>query len=88
MLHDITLKTPPPPPTMLFFVNSELGLLSSWFDQNHLALLPLGSSLYNYDIVLNGIYVGTQENKKILRFTLDKMLAFNDHISRKAYANL
>lgn len=55
MLHDITLKTPPPPPLCFIFVNSELGLLSSWIDQNHLALLPLGSSLYNYDIILNGI---------------------------------
>ena len=50
-------------PTVLqFVVNSELNLLSSWFDQNHLLVnndktqaLPLGPCWYKYDIVLNGI---------------------------------
>ena len=60
-------------------VNSELTLFSSWFDQNHLLVnndntqaLPLGPCLYNYDIFLNGIKVGTQESMKILGVTLDK----------------
>ena len=84
-------------PTVLqVVVNSELNLLSSWFDQNHLLVnndktqaLPLGPCSYKYDIVLNGIKVVTQESMKIRGFTLDKMLTFMDHISgqlKKAYA--
>ena len=79
-----------------FVVNSELSLPSSWFDQNHLLVnndktqsLPLGPGSYKYDIVLNGITVGTKESMKILGVTLDKMLPFKDHISaqlKKAYA--
>ena len=75
---------------------SELSVLSSWFDQNHLLVnndktqaLPLGPCSYNYDFVLNGIEAGTQESKKILGVALDKMLTFKDHISgplKKAYA--
>ena len=57
-------------PTVLqFVVNSELSLLSSWFDQNHLLVNndetqapPLGPCSYKYDIDLNGIKVGTQES--------------------------
>ena len=44
-------------------------------------VLPLGWFLYKYDIVLNGIRVGTQESMKIIGVTLDKMLTFKDHIS-------
>ena len=86
-------------PTVLqFVVNSELSLLrrSSWFDQNHLLVknyktqaLRLRPCSYKYDIVLNGIKVGTQESMKILGVTPDKMLTFKDHISgelKKAYA--
>ena len=84
-------------PTLLQFVlNSELSLLSSWFDQNYLLInndktqaLPLGPCSYKYDIVLNGIIVGTQESMKILEVTLDKMLTVKDHISgqlKKTYA--
>ena len=80
-----------------FVVNSELSLLSSWFDQNHLLVnndetqaLPLGPCSYKYDIDLNGIKVGTQESMNwILGVTLDKMLTFVDHILgqlKKAYA--
>ena len=49
----------------------------------------MGPCSYNYDIVLNGIKVGTQESMKILGVTLEKMLTFKDHISgqlKKAYA--
>ena len=66
-------------PTVLqFLVNSELSLLSSWFDQNHLLLktLPLGPCSYKCDTVLNGINVGTQESMRILGITLD-LLTFN-----------
>ena len=57
-------------PTVLqFVVNSELSLLSSWFDQNHLLVnndktqeLLLGPCSYKYDIVPNGIKVGTEES--------------------------
>ena len=84
-------------PTLLqFVVNSELSLLSSWFDQNHLLInndktqaLPLGPCSYKYDIVLNGIIAGTQESMKIVGVTLDKMLTVKDHIPgqlKKAYA--
>ena len=79
-----------------FVVNSELSILSSWFDQNHLLVnndktqaLPLGPYSYNYNFVLNGIEAGTQKSMKILGVTLDKMLTFKDHISgqlKKAYA--
>ena len=48
------------------------------FDQNHLLVnndktqaLPLGPCSYKYDIVLNGIKVGSHESTKILRVTLD-----------------
>ena len=47
-------------------------------DQNHLLVnndktqaLPLGPCSYKYDIVLNGIKVGSHESTKILRVTLD-----------------
>ena len=85
-------------PTVLqFVVNSELSLLSSWFDQNHLLVnndktqeLLLGPCSYKYDIVPNGIKVGTEESMNwILGVTLDKMLTFRDHILgqlKKAYA--
>ena len=86
-------------PTVLqFVVNSELSLLSSWFDQNHLLInndktqaLPLGPCSYKYDIVLNGIIAGPhgQESMKIVGVTLDKMLTVKDHIPgqpKKTYA--
>ena len=76
------------PNVLQYVVNSELNLLSSWFDQNHLLVnndktqaLPLGPCSYKYDIVLNDIKVVTQESMKIRGFTLDKMLTFMDHIS-------
>ena len=57
------------PTALQFDVNSELSLLSSWFDQNHLLVnndktqaLSLGPCSYKYDILLNGIKVGTQES--------------------------
>ena len=69
-------------PTVLqVVVNSELCLLSSWFDENHLLVsndktqaLLLGPCSYKYDITLKGIKGGSQESMKILGVTLDKML--------------
>ena len=77
--HDTTGYYSDTSPIVLqFVVNSELSFLSSWFDQNHLLInndktqaLHLGPCSYKYDIVLNGIIVGTQESMKILEVSLD-----------------
>ena len=75
-------------------VNSELGLLSSWFDENHLLVsndktqaLRLGPCSYKYDIILKGIKGGSQESMKILGVTLDKMLTLYRGNSRRHMPN-
>ena len=83
-------------PTVLqFIMNSELRLLSSWFDRNCLQIdndktqsLPIGPCSYEYDLALNGNNLETQGSIKILGVTLDRMLTFKEHISlqlKKAY---
>ena len=82
-------------PTVLqVVVNSELSLLSSWFDENHLLVsndktqaLPLGPCSYKYDITLKGIKGGSQESMKILGVTLDKMLTLYGGNSRRHMPN-
>ena len=75
-----------------FVVNSELSLLSSWFDQNHL-LVNNDNTMSHAHIIttqftLKGIKVGTLESMKTLGVKLDKLLIFKGHISgqlKKAY---
>ena len=82
-------------PTVLqVVVNSELSLLSSWFDENHRLVsndktqaLPLGPCSYKYDITLRGIKGGSQESMKILGVTLDKMLTLYGGNSRRHMPN-
>ena len=75
-----------------FVVNSELSLLLSWFDQNHL-LVNNDNTMSHAHIITTqsaqkGIKAGTLESMKTLRVTLDKLLIFKGHILgqlKKAY---
>ena len=100
-IDDTTGYYPDLSPTVLqFVVNSELSLLSSWFDQNHLLVNndntlapPLWSHAHiiTTQLALKGIKAGTLESMKTLGVTMDKLLIFKGHISgqfKKAYTKM
>ena len=73
-----------------FVVNSDLGVLSSWFRKNYLQInaaktqaIAIGPSTYQYVFHLNDSYVHTKDTLKILGVVLDSKLTFKEHIKEQ-----
>ena len=85
------------PMVLQFVINSDLGVLSSWFSKNYLQInaaktqaIAIGPSTYQYVLHLNDSYVHTKDTLKILGVVLDSKLTFKEHIKEqlnKACAN-
>ena len=88
------------PLVLEYLINSDLEIVSNWFQQNYLRVnvsktqaMAVGPSLYRYDFHLDNTNVETTDSLKILGVTLDSKLSFKPHISEqlkracaKAYA--
>ena len=69
-------------------INDALSSLSDWFNVNYLTINPdktqalvLGHSNYEFALPIDNASVSVSEQLKILGVTLDKKLAFKEHIS-------
>ena len=68
-------------------LNSDLSVLSRWFERNYLEInaaktqaVAIGPSLYEYEFHLNDKIVVTEDTFKILGVILDSKLNFKAHI--------
>ena len=69
-------------------INDALSSLSDWFNVNYLTINPdktqalvLGHSNYEFALRIDNASVSVSAQLKILGVTLDKKLAFKEHIS-------
>ena len=84
------------PIALQFVVNQVLSRLSEWFDANYLLIsnaktqaFSICPCMYDFDLTFNGSDVNKLPSVRILRFELDSMLNFIEHISsqlKMAYA--
>ena len=78
------------PMVLQFVINSDLGVLSSWFRKNYLQInasktqaIGIGPSTYQYVFHLNDSYVHTKDTLKILGVVLDSKLTFKEHVKEQ-----
>ena len=78
------------PLVLEYLINSDLEIVSNWFQQNYLRVnvsktqaMAVGPSLYRYDFHLDNINVETTDSLKILGVIMDSKLSFKPHISEQ-----
>ena len=95
MQTDTTKYTSDSSPMVLeYSINSDLSLLSTWFESNYLQInatktqaIAMGSLSYKYEFKLDDSDIQVSETLKILGVTLDRGLTFRTHIAEQLIAS-